>query len=66
MNGLICTSIITSIIAIILLGIVIMRSKDCGVSKESLCLCNNLGGSIYKSVDYNPAAYNYKQNEFGF
>lgn len=66
MNGLVCTSIITSIIAVILLGVVIFKSRSCSESKESLCLCNNLGGSIYKAVDYNPAVYNYKQTEFGY
>lgn len=48
--------------SVILILTIILIWCSCKTTKENLCLCNNLGGSIYKSVDYNPAVYNYAEN----
>lgn len=61
MKNLLVWSIISSIIAIVLLLVVLKGEK-----KENLCLCDNLGNPVYKHVDYSPYVYNYKLTEFGF
>jgi len=65
MKNLLVASLISSIIAIILLGYTIMQ-KNQKETKESLCLCDNLGNSVYKPYNTDPAIYAYQSTPFGF
>ena len=62
MKFLLYASLFTAIIAIGLLIYYNQQTK----SKESLCLCDNLGNSVYKPYNTDPAIYAYSPTPFGF
>ena len=62
MNSLVVTSLISTLIALGLLIYVISQNK----SKESLCLCDNLGNGVYKPYNTSASCYSYNPGPFGF
>ena len=62
MNSLVVTSLISTLIAICLLIYTISKTN----SKESLCLCDNLGNGIYKPYNTSASCYSYNPGPFGF
>ena len=62
MNSLVVISLISTLIALALLIYVITQNK----SKESLCLCDNLGNGIYKPYNTDASCYSYNPGPFGF